>query len=432
MVGIARCPRTTCHHIGPLTVRRQIARLEAVRHRQTVKEWLDGRPHLPASQTHHIIHEMSIIQSTHIRFHSTRLRIHAHKTATQKTLVITDRIERTHQRINITMIGKYGHLLLLAECRLDFILRISRSLHRTVTLTLGDTAVQYTLNLLRCQLIAVWRAWFAGYLCTETRLQIAGYMLIHSLFRILLYTAIDSCKHLQSITVYIIWRTILLIVLVAPSIERIILPLGRIHHKLGTVPGWIITALRTLSHHILAKELTQISSRTILMVGTVEIECQRLSSILAILAPAQISRLHHLRKNHISALPRSLRIANRIEERRILAQSDERCRLTEGQILRFLIKIGIGRRLDSYSIVQEIEVIEIESQNLLFGIIAFQLHRNHPLYRLLQQSFHRTACLLRIKLLGELLRDGTSTTRISLSQDTTLDDGTSQCTEVDT
>ena len=330
------------------------------------------------------------------------------------------------------MIGKYGHLLLLAECRLDFILRISRSLHRTVTLTLGDTAVQYTLNLFRCQLIAVWRAWFAGYLCTEARLQIAGYMLIHSLFRILLYTAIDSCKHLQSITVYIIWRTILLIVLVAPSIERIILPLDRIHHKLGTVPGWIITTLRTLSHHILAKELTQISSRTILMVGTVEIECQRLSSILAILAPAQISRLHHLRKNHISALPRSLRIANRIEERRILAQSDERCRLTEGQILRFLIKIGIGRRLDSYSIVQEIEVIEIESQNLLFGIIAFQLHRNHPLYRLLQQSFHRTACLLRIKLLGELLRDGTSTTRISLSQDTTLDDGTSQCTEVDT
>ena len=32
--------------------------------------------------------------------------------------------------------------------------------------------------------------------------------------------------------------------------------------------------------------------------------------------------------------------------------------------------------------------------------------RNHPLYRLLQQSFHRTACLLRIKLLGELLRSG--------------------------
>ena len=168
------------------------------------------------------------------------------------------------------------------------------------------------------------------------------------------------------------------------------------------------------------------------MVGTVEIERQRLSSILTILAPAQIPSLHHLRKNHISTFTGSLRIAHGIEERRILAQSNERCRLTEGQILRFLIKIGIGSRLDSYSIVQEIEVIEIESQNLLFGIIAFQLHRNHPLYRFLQQSFHRTACLLRIKLLGELLRDGTSTTRISLSQDTTLDDGTSQCTEVDT
>ena len=257
-------------------------------------------------------------------------------------------------------------------------------------------------------------------------------MLIHSLFRILLYTAVYSSKHLQSVTVYIVWRTILLIVLVAPSIKRIILPLGRIHHKLGTVPGWIITALRTLSHHILAKELTQISSRTVLMVGTVEIERQRLSSILAILAPAQIPRLHHLRKNHISTFTGSLRIAYRIEERWILAQSDERCRLTEGQILRFLIKIGIGRRLDSYSIVQKIEVIEIESQNLLFGIIAFQLHRNYPLYRFLQHAFHRTVRLLRIELLGELLRDSTSTTRISLSQDTTLDDGTSQCTEVDT
>ena len=168
------------------------------------------------------------------------------------------------------------------------------------------------------------------------------------------------------------------------------------------------------------------------MVGTVEIECQRLSSILAILAPAQISRLHHLRKNHISTFTGSLRIANRIEERRILTQSDERCRLTETQILRFLIKIGIGSRLDTNGIVQEIEVIEIKSQNLLFGIIAFQLHRNHPLYRFLQQAFHRTVRLFRIELLGKLLRDSTSTTRISLSQNTTLDDGTSQCTEVDT
>ena len=168
------------------------------------------------------------------------------------------------------------------------------------------------------------------------------------------------------------------------------------------------------------------------MVGTVEIERQRLSSILAILAPAQIPRLHHLRKDHISALPGSVRITNRIEERRILAQSDKRCRLTESQILRLLIKIGIGRRFDSHGIVQEIEVIEIKSKYFLFGIIAFQLHRNHPLYRFLQQAFHRTVRLFRIELLGKLLRDSTSTTRISLSQNTTLDDGTSQGTEVDT
>ncbi len=41
------------------------------------------------------------------------------KSAAQEGLVIADGIERTHQRINITMIGKYGHLHLLAEGRLE-------------------------------------------------------------------------------------------------------------------------------------------------------------------------------------------------------------------------------------------------------------------------------------------------------------------------
>ena len=35
-----------------------------------------------------------------------------------------------------------------------------------------EAADSGTLNLFRCQLITVWRAWFAGYLCTEARLSV--------------------------------------------------------------------------------------------------------------------------------------------------------------------------------------------------------------------------------------------------------------------
>ena len=168
------------------------------------------------------------------------------------------------------------------------------------------------------------------------------------------------------------------------------------------------------------------------MVCTVEVQRQRFGSIPAILTPAEITCLHHLREHHIASVACTVRIAYRIEERRVLAQSYQGSRLAERQVLRLLIKIGISRRLDTHGIMQEIEVVEIEGDNLLLGIVSLQPDGNHPLYRFLQQSLQRTPCLLGIELLGKLLGDGTATAGIGLSQDSTLDDGTSQGTVVDT
>ena len=159
MVGIARRPRSASHHIGLLAVRCQIARRKPVLHRQTVEERLDGRTHLSSSQTCHIIHEVGIVQSTHVCLHGTRLRIHAHESAAQEGLVIADGIERTHQRIDVAMIGKHGHRNLLAEGIVNLFCRASRLLHLSVALALGNAAVQDSLDLLRGQLVAVWRTW---------------------------------------------------------------------------------------------------------------------------------------------------------------------------------------------------------------------------------------------------------------------------------
>ena len=81
--------------------------------------------------------------------------------------------------------------------------------------------------------------------------------------------------------------------------------------------------------------------------------------------------------------------------------------------------------------MQEVEVVEIERQDFLLGIVSLQLHGDDPLYRFLQQSLQGARCLFGIELLGKLLGDGRSTSGIGLSQDTTLHDGTPQCTEVD-
>ncbi len=202
---------------------------------------------------------MGIVQSTHIRLHSTRLRIHAHKTAAQESLVIADRIERTHQRINVAMIGKHGHRNLLAEGIVNLFCRASRLLHLSVALTLGNAAVQDSLDLLRGQLVAVWRTWLAGNLLAESWLGLACHVLIYSLFGISLHTAVYGGKHLQTIAIYIIWRTILLEVLVAPAIQQDDISKDGISNKLSIVPRCIILSLRTGSHQILAQIFTQIS-----------------------------------------------------------------------------------------------------------------------------------------------------------------------------
>ena len=167
---------------------------------------------------------MRIIQTAHISLDSSSLRIHTHKTTTQETFVISDGIERTHQGINISMISEHRHFNFLAESLFDFLWCASRGLHRTPALTLGNRTVQNITYLLRSQLIRIRRTWLWLIFLIKSWLKITGNMLINSLFCILLHTTIDGSKHLQSIRINIVWRTVFLEVFIAPAIERIRIP----------------------------------------------------------------------------------------------------------------------------------------------------------------------------------------------------------------
>ena len=80
--------------------------------------------------------------------------------------------------------------------------------------------------------------------------------------------------------------------------------------------------------------------------------------------------------------------------------------------------------------MKEIEVVEIHAHNLFLGIETLQLDGYHPLDRLLQESFMHALRLLGIELLGQLLRNGTAASSALATQDTALDDGTQQGTEI--
>ena len=431
MVGVAGCPASACNDIGLLTVGRHVAGGESVLHRQTVEEWLDGGTHLSASQAHHVVHEVCIVETAHIGFHGSRLGIHAHEARTQETLVVAYGVERTHQGVDVAMIGKDGHLHLLSEGVVYLLGRIACRLHGAVALALGDGSVQDGAYLIGRQLVGEGSTGLGLVLTVEGGLQIACHMLVDCLLGIFLHTAVYRGEHSQTVGIDVIGGAVLLEVLVAPAIEGICVPGYRVDDKLHSVPRRIVGAHGALGGHILAEELAQIGGCAVLMVGTVEVEGKGFGRILGILRAVHIACLHHLLQHHVSSFPAAVGIAHGVEERGVLAESDEGGCLAHRQVFGLFVEVSVGCGLDAHRIVQEVEVVEIEGDDLLLGVIALQLDGYHPLYGFLEEALHGAAGCLAIQLLRQLLGDGGASSGIGLSHDSSLHDGSAQGTEVD-
>ena len=168
------------------------------------------------------------------------------------------------------------------------------------------------------------------------------------------------------------------------------------------------------------------------MVFPMEMQGERLILHTLVSGVGQISCLDHLRQYHVTTLFATFGVSHRIEIRGVLAESDQGCRLRQRQVPWFFTEIGVAGRLDTHGIMQEVEVIQIHRDDFLLGEVVLQLNGDHPLYRFLHQSLHRTTCRGRVKLLGQLLRDGRATAGTVLPQDTTLQYSTTQSNEINT
>ena len=151
MRTIARSPWSACYHIGFLYIRRHVTWRKTIFHGKCIQEWFNRRTNLSATSRNHIIHEMCVIQTSHIGFHCTRFGIHAHKAGAQETLIVSDRVHWRHHRVDVTMIGENGHLNRTMKGCANLLLTCTLSFHITIALTLIHISIQNRTQLSQSQ-----------------------------------------------------------------------------------------------------------------------------------------------------------------------------------------------------------------------------------------------------------------------------------------
>ena len=154
----------------------------------------------------------------------TVLRADAHESRAQERLVVTYRVNRRHDGINLAVIGEDAHLSLRPERLHDLFLGRSCGLHQTITLTLANGTHQNLVHLLLRKIARIRCILLTAILLVECRLQILDHMFLHSLLGIRLHPGIDGGMHFQTIGIDIIRVAIFLVVLVTPAIQWILLP----------------------------------------------------------------------------------------------------------------------------------------------------------------------------------------------------------------
>ena len=190
-------------------------------------------------------------------------------------LVIPDRVHRCHNSIFLSLVWEYRHLILRIKRLTDFSFRISGFFHNTITVGLLHGSGHDSIYLFLSQIPSERSCFLLRLFFEETRLQIFSYVLTHSFFGIALHTWVECGVNLQSVCIYIIVRTIFLLILGTPTKQRIIFPRQRIFIIFLHLPAAIFTLLRLLGCHYPTQIFTEVSCQTFLVVHTTILQHQR-------------------------------------------------------------------------------------------------------------------------------------------------------------
>ena len=153
------------------------------------------------------------------------MRIDRHESAAQVTLLPFDGVERTHDRIHhASVVGEYLHLTRSHEGSFDGVLTCTGTFHRAVTVRLAHRAVHDAVYLrlgkrTRERSVLFLLQFF------EERFLLCLHVFADSLFRVTLHSRIDGGIDLQAVLVDVVLAAIRFAVLLAETVQWVILPL---------------------------------------------------------------------------------------------------------------------------------------------------------------------------------------------------------------
>ena len=120
--------------------------------------------------------------------------------------------------------------------------------------------------------------------------------------------------------------------------------------------------------------------------------------------------LLHSRDDEVPSCEGLVRIDRRVVSCWLVHHSHQGRSLFHRKVHRVLSEEGLGCSLDSIGVAAEEDLIHIHIHNLLLGVVALKLHCCDPFLQLYPHHLElRVHGLTRIKGLGKLLGDGTST-----------------------
>ena len=409
-------------------------RATVVVHSLGIDKRLDRGANLPAPFRHHVVLEEAEVGASHVGFHISGDRIHRHHGASQERLGVEQRVARGHGGFVVAVVTEQAHRGGRVEIAHNLLLALALLLEHTIAVGALDGIVDQRL-LGRCRefgpVVGV-GVLGATTLAQERWLERLAHVLAHGLLGIGLHALVDGGVDFQSVAVDVVVRAIGLGVLVAPAVEWVAHPGGRVVHVGLAVPLGVVLLLGLLGHHHAAQLLAEVGRQAVVVVHAVIAEHQ--GELLGGLGVglAQETGLDHLVKHHIASLAGALAVAQRIVVRRVFAHAHQRGRFLQVELRGVFAEIDKCRRLDAHSVVQEVELVEIHLDNLVLGVVALELDGDDPLDGFLQGTLKDVARFGRVELLGELLGDGAATAGALLAHQHALDNRAPERPHVDT
>ena len=363
-----------------------------------------------------------------------RCGVHCHERGAQNLLVVQNRVARSHRSIAVALVGEDLHSAGTVERGVDLLLGHTRLVHLIVAIREAHCVAQNALDVLFA-LVAEQHTRIL-HLTIHSRLHVRGHMLQQSLLGIFLHRRVDRGIDLQTITIDVVVRAVGLLVLLAPAVERVVIPLVE---RLIEIP--IVVELRTLGagliHHQ-SQHLAEVGCRTVVVRdgAVVELNGQCRERIVLLACDATIGT--HTRHHRIAACNRVVVVQNGVVARGLVHNANQHRSLLNIKLIGRLVEERARCRLDTVGIRSVFDRIEIHRHQLLLGVVVFELYGCDPLFELRDHQTHLAhhgtdrGCVAREEVLGYLLSDRTTTALTRIAERNGLDSHADQRLDVDT